>query len=761
MATGGQKRTRSERVAALELPPGSRERILQLLRRREIQSMLGIGLVMAVLFCAVTRGWDPAMGYRSGFAPAMDIVARADFSLPDPAATEAARDLAIRQVRYVYAHNPAALVQLRAQLRNQIVAATKAENLSQTDTKAWAEFQPADVPSDAASNEAASNEAAFQRFRQSFLGEMNPAKLEECLARVFAPFEQRGLLDALPEDARPGNQSEILVYPEDDASEPEVVQVGDVLIGDAAAIRDRLAEEFADADTSQRLFEWVRPRLMPTLVLDAERTQAAREAAVVAVAPVEKPYPAGQVLVNAGESITKEQLVLLHLEHAAAMAQRSWSVRGTRAAATVFLFFTLLVASGVHLAVRAPQALASPRRIWGVAFLSLATVALAVVGNHDSWRAELLPLVLFSMTVAIAYQQSAALLLANVLAVIVVLGTGRGLQEYLILMGVSTTAALQVGRIRTRTKLIHVGLSLGAVAAVLEVVMSLMNNQPVGWPVLYDAASFCLWSILSGFLLAGLLPFLERAFGILTDLSLLELGDVAHPLIQELVRRAPSTYNHSITVASIAEAAAESIGARGPLVRVGAYFHDIGKMLQPEYYIENQGGSSNRHESLNPTMSTLVIIAHVKDGADLARKHNLPESIIDMIEQHHGTTLVEYFYGRAQQMRDPNSDEEIDENTYRYPGPRPQTKEAGVLMLADAAEGASRSLADPTPARMESLVRSLVERRLDDGQFDESGLTLCELRVIERSLVKSLTAIYHGRIKYPESSSKAAALKSR
>ena len=251
--------------------------------------------------------------------------------------------------------------------------------------------------------------------------------------------------------------------------------------------------------------------------------------------------------------------------------------------------------------------------------------------------------------------------------------------------------------------------------------------------------------------MTGLLPFfIEPFFEVQTDQSLLELGDVAHPLLQELVRRAPGTYNHSINVASIAQAAAESIGANGLLVRVGAYFHDIGKMLKPQYFVENQTGD-NRHESLVPAMSTLVIIAHVKDGADLARQHNLPASMIDFILQHHGTTLVEYFYHRAkeQQKESDSSADEIDEGNYRYPGPKPQTKEAAVLMLADTVESASRALVDPAPTRIESLVDEMAMKRLMDGQFDECGLTLRELRTVQDSLIKSLTAMYHGRIKYP------------
>ena len=249
--------------------------------------------------------------------------------------------------------------------------------------------------------------------------------------------------------------------------------------------------------------------------------------------------------------------------------------------------------------------------------------------------------------------------------------------------------------------------------------------------------------------MTGLLPFTERIFGVQTDLSLLELGDASHPLLRQLAQRAPGTYNHSINVAAIAEAAADSIGAHGLLTRVGAYFHDIGKMFKPNYFVENQGQAGNCHDTLQPAMSTLVIIAHVKDGADLARQHHLPKPIIDFIEQHHGTTLVEHFYREAtkRSQTDPNK-EEVSETSFRYPGPRPQTLETAVLMLADSVESASRTLVEPTSSRIQNLVEQLAMKKLLDGQFDECGLTLQQLDRLKTSLVKSLTAIYHGRVKY-------------
>jgi putative nucleotidyltransferase with HDIG domain len=291
----------------------------------------------------------------------------------------------------------------------------------------------------------------------------------------------------------------------------------------------------------------------------------------------------------------------------------------------------------------------------------------------------------------------------------------------------------------------------GVVSGITTLGVGILEHQPLAIPLLTLAGRNVMWSVAAGFLMTGLLPTIERLFGVLTEISLLELGDVAHPLLQELVRRAPGTYNHSINVASLAEAAAEAIGSNGLLVRVGAYFHDIGKMFKPGYFIENVGQDVNRHESLVPAMSTLIIIAHVKDGADLARQHHLPLPIIDFIEQHHGTTLVEYFFRRASQIRDSNPDaSEVEENSFRYPGPKPQTKEAAILMLSDAVEGACRVLVEPTPSRIENLVHDLAMKRLLDGQFDECGLNLLELTTIEESLVKSLTAVYHGRVKYPD-----------
>jgi len=753
MQLGWRKRKRLDRVASLDLPPGQWERAWTSLRRRDVLGRVGLALLAAVAMCAVIHGWNPPFAYRTGYAPLRDIVATVPFTKDDPGATEAEREKARSQALYVYRQDAEPLVQLRAKLRNTLAELINAASLKELNPKTWKAFEIAPVK-EAAPLSIKEQGEQFLKFRAAFTPQESLDRVEKAIAEVFAPFEQRGLLEKLNQNIGPGNQEEILVYRRGSPELQRVVRVSDVLIGDGTAIGDGLRKHPDLANVADRLFAWLKPRLKSTLTVDDQQTKESRNEAGEAVQEVLVKYSVGQPLAKAGQPLGKEQLDLLRLEYLAAMAQRYFEHPGqmiARSIAVTGMIFVALLLCGIYMRYRQRGPLASLTRLIVLLLMAIATVALAREASVDAWRGELVPTLLFGMTMAIVYRQELALLLAGVVVIVVVLAVGHGLPEFLLLMGVTAAAILNLGNIRTRSKLILVGLFAGGVAVLLHLGLGMIDDQPADITLLRDAVRSGLWAVAAGFIATGLLPFIEHLFGVLTDLSLLELGDVAHPLLQELVRRAPSTYNHSVTVGTISEAAAESIHARGLLVRVGAYFHDIGKMLKPDYFIENQGPDHNRHEALAPAMSTLVIIAHIKDGADLARQHHLPKPIIDLIAQHHGTTLVEFFYGRAteQQLADPNGSE-VDESTYRYPGPKPQTKEAAVLMLADAVESASRTLVDPTPARIESLVREIAENRLHGGQFDESGLTLRELRTIEKSMAMSLTSIYHGRIKYPE-----------
>ncbi len=259
-------------------------------------------------------------------------------------------------------------------------------------------------------------------------------------------------------------------------------------------------------------------------------------------------------------------------------------------------------------------------------------------------------------------------------------------------------------------------------------------------------SAFFTW-IISGMLLLLLLPFAERIFRSTTNVTLQEQSDKEHPCLKQLVVQAPGTYHHSVIVGTLAEAAAEAVGANPLLARVGSMYHDIGKLMKPEYFTENESGVS-RHDSLNPAMSTLIIIAHVKDGAEMAREYRMPEAIIDIIEQHHGQGMVSFFYDRARKQAPKET--AVQQEAFRYPGPIPQFPEAALVMLADSVEAASRAMENPTPAHISKQVRNIIMQRLLDHQLDASGLTLTDLGRVEAAFVRILTSMFHSRVKYPD-----------
>lgn len=266
---------------------------------------------------------------------------------------------------------------------------------------------------------------------------------------------------------------------------------------------------------------------------------------------------------------------------------------------------------------------------------------------------------------------------------------------------------------------------------------------------IFNAASVYIlgFAFLSGFVVVAfvflMLPIFEYLFNITSDISLIELLDVDHPLMKALMTNAPGTYHHSVIVANLVEAASENLRINKLLARVGAYYHDIGKLKMPHYFVENQIGE-NRHENITPHMSSLVLIAHAKEGAELARQYKLPQTVIDVIRQHHGDSLITYFYEKAKA-----SGEEVKEEDYKYPGPKPKTKEAALIMMADAVEASSRVLTDPSPARISSLVERITGRIIMEGQLDECELTFKEIREIKNSFIHTLTGIFHKRINYP------------
>ncbi len=482
------------------------------------------------------------------------------------------------------------------------------------------------------------------------------------------------------------------------------------------------------------LFErWLVSQAPVTLSYDGTATLAARHEARDKTRNVTLEYPRNTILVPSRQVIDDERLAVLKAEHDELGSRLSTGRQVLRVVTVVGMLLILTVLIGLYLYHNERRIIASPGQLFVYLTICVSTIVLGRLLSMDPWRAELVPVTITVMLLAIVYGHELAILTAVALALILTPSTIGTVGELVLLIGVSVTAVAPLRRIASRSRLVKVGFQTAAACFVISAGFDFLAGEPVTGPwldqnVFMRSARAAGWCLVAGYLVAGSLPFIEQAFGVVTNISLLEMSDISHPLLRELVRLAPGTYNHSISVATIGETAAERIGANGLLVRVGAYYHDVGKMLKPHYFIENvTEGSESRHLHLAPAMSTLIIIGHVKDGVDLAMQYNLPKPLIDFIEQHHGTTLVEYFYREAtrQADRQPDYRSSVEESSFRYPGPKPQTREAGVLMLVRR-----RRKCQPLPERSDSQA----DRKPHPRNHDESPARRPVRRVLAHPL---------------------------
>lgn len=325
--------------------------------------------------------------------------------------------------------------------------------------------------------------------------------------------------------------------------------------------------------------------------------------------------------------------------------------------------------------------------------------------------------------------------------------SGRSFSVALSLLIASVVASLFSFRVRRRFQVIQAGLLAGILQFIIAYILEAKTSFLVFSHLDLGLLKICLINgILSSIIVLGILPIFEFIFKVLTNISLLELSDFNHPLMRRLILEAPGTYQHSLVMANLSEAAAESIGANSLLVRVGAYYHDIGKLVKPQYFVENLVNYKDMHKKLKPSMSKLIIFNHVKEGVELAKKYHLNPQIINFIRQHHGKTLVYYFYHRAKEIEPEGKHEE----EYKYPGPKPQSKETAIVALADSIEAISRTVSEPNPARIEEMIREVVKKRFMEGELDESSLTLKDLEKITQSFIRILNATFHTRINYPK-----------
>jgi putative nucleotidyltransferase with HDIG domain len=498
--------------------------------------------------------------------------------------------------------------------------------------------------------------------------------------------------------------------------------------------------------------------LQPTYIYDPELTQQARLAAYEATEPVTTVYKPRQELLGIGHQITAADLELIEEEHRAFLAQRRWQDRLMHHLGVFGL--VLLVGGGLwgYIFAYNPRIARNPMR--GVALTALLLLCQFVAVGLTHWHPAILfatatfPTLFAAVVLSIVYDQRFALAIGAFHTVLVMLSLELPIEFGIVLLSGIGVAVSLLREVRTRSKLVLVGgwagLAMGGTTLLTSIATrDLFLPGEITRILTQDTLYAILTGVGVGLLVQGMLPFIERVFKVTTAMTLKELNDASHPLLQRLAQEAAGTYQHSLRIADMAEAAAEAIDADGLLCRVGAMYHDVGKINKPQYFIENQGGGPNRHTKLSPAMSLLIIVGHVKDGVEMAREYGLPPVIRHFIESHHGTTLVEYFYHAARKQKEAADQDAPSEFEFRYPGPKPQSKEAAIMLLCDSIEAAARSLAEPTPIRLEQLVHAMASKRLMDGQFDECNLTLQDLHKIEQAITKTLCAVYHSRIKYP------------
>ena len=528
--------------------------------------------------------------------------------------------------------------------------------------------------------------------------------------------------------------------------------------------KDELREvlEEKSPEFREMFVELLARRATPTLELNLEASETRQRQAVESVEVRYRPIFKGAVILKEGDRITGGAIEEIRAEAKAFEGQgdlfrdREGEAERIhqailRAGGATGLFLIAWLILVLYVVRFTPHVLSSNTRVFGVylvALLSMATLrVLQEFGINVLWS----PIALAAMVLCVACGHTLALGAAAVLAILAGVCTGMGLALTLPLLAGGTAAVLRLQRLRSRTDLIEAGM----LAAVVQIAMTWVvvlaglegaarfGTQP------YRASIAAVGSgLLAGFVMTGLLPYVERLFDVATDLRLLEWTDQNQPLLRRLAIEAPGSYHHSTLVSNLAEAAAEAIGANALLARTGGYLHDVGKLVRPEYYIENTAGRGTPHDRLTSMMSTLILTAHPKDGAELAREYGVPSPIRRIILEHHGSSLVQYFYDKARKEAESENDP-VDPDTYRYRAPKPRSPESAIVMLADSCESAARSLEEASPSSVEKLVHKIVFARLEDGQLDDCRMSITALRLVEKSLARSLVAGSHPRIRYP------------
>jgi putative nucleotidyltransferase with HDIG domain len=750
--------TRSQRVA--RLLDGVKRFSATFSDQAFIDAGVGIFIIVA-LSILLLRGYQQPQiqPLPAGSTAPTDIIAPEDLKVEDPTETERLRLLAEAAILPVYDYLPKDAREVRGKIEQMFVIGREADPETTNDRLSEKIQQETGIVLD----DAQINALVKHRFNFE-LERLMVDHLESTMAAGVVTTRSQlvkvGAAGIVRRDRRDNTETNI----------NDLASIKDLITARAQLRSEKLVWP-ADYDVKERkLFgEILGSMIVPNLEYNDVETATRRKAMRDEIPVVTVSIPKGQPIVKHGEVVTHAKATLLEV----ASSLRPSGQRAIEFAGTVVIVMMLVLVlwqylgryQNRHVRVRRHfllqiasfvVALGLARLFFGLAYMVSHWVSYVPFNSEMAYK-YLAPLAVGAALVTILTDVHAAFVFSAILCVFIgVLSGNIYLAIYTLITSVSALYYLQ--NCRDRTELVMGGLWIGMVNAAAALALDLLgateanltNSGGLTWLsiALFNAVCGFAGGVLSSMFASILLPLYEWLFEITTNIKLLELSNLNLPLLKQLAERAPGTYHHSIMVGLLSAKAAEAIGGDPLFTRVACLYHDIGKSIRPTYFIENQTFSGNPHDKLEPKMSSIVLANHVKQGIELARQYKVPPRIIAVIPQHHGTGLMKYFYYKAKAVA-PDPESAALEKEFRYPGPKPQTREAGIIMIADSVEAASRTVQEPTPTKFNNMVEMIISRLRDDGQLDECDITLRELNMVKDSFVKTLLAIQHHRISYP------------
>ena len=702
-----------------------------------------------------TFSFAPSLSFRrvpaaAGSIATRDVVAPRDLIVPDAAATARRRIEASTEVAPVYDWDTAAPDRLTSEIRRSFKKARAVAGVERRRGRLPQALRDAfDLP--------IGDEALSALAQDGF-----STSMEDRILRTGADLYRAGVVD----------NRELLAQGRDRGIQLRDVRTGrelrrkdlEEVVEYGSQTKNAVARRLGDSSLKGRALTevsaFLAAALRPNLTYDVTETSRRRDEAARSVETVLARIPRGKVIVRKGDEISPKAAEWIAAVRASAADPSSW------VKVTGILILQSLAALAFWVDARrqrrrrrerGPEIVYSSILCAGILFALLTrgsfvlTQSLSSSFEGSAWAAHTyyaIPFAAGSIMASLVAGMGPALLFAAVHAIGAGVLMGQSFTFVLFALVGSLAGIFGIGKLRSRSVLLSMGGIVAAANLVSITAIALLNGEARGWDFLADVLGGLAGGWFVAMVVGIFLPVFEHLFHVTTDIRLLELSNQNLPLLRTLALEAPGTYQHSLVLGHLSEAAAEAIGADALLARVAGYYHDIGKTKMPDYFIENQPKGANRHDRLEPSMSALVISMHVKEGVELARKARLPEQLVAAIREHHGTKLIRYFYQKALTKSGPG-DSAVRETEYRHQGPKPTTRVNGILMIADAVEAASRTLIEPTPAKIRAMIQTIVDDCLRDGQFDDCDLTMRDLAIIVDTLERTVSNIYHHRIDYP------------